>query len=576
MIRATNLQVLYDQTKWLIDENASDSGSDSEGSSDEGQSTQVEIILEDIKMYTQCLVDLNIALECPAVDPDFVERGIHIDRLETRNAHDYYSDLIVAKYPEANIDLVECLGKANWERFQRMQIERANNLQSYKPIVATFEQSAVSKSEFRDSGLGTSVPAQTSTYAQTIISFMTSLSGGKHLQIPPIPLEGKNGQPFECLACGRDVLVQTNREWRKHLFNDLQPYSCFYPSCTFSSIPFLNRQTWSAHLELEHEFGPDWMSKTCPLCQSATGSGKSTILVHFSRHMEDCSLSALPRGIYSENNSETDSKYTSDDESHISATADEISKQGEIALSGAALKCVCNNTDIMVAVITCPQCLTVQHVDCYYGPGNVERKTIRDHTHMCVDCDPRKIPFTQHKRFSGERYMGQHAIQNSSHGYDQQILSKIELEQPLKTAASSSRVVDHLDDLAQPKSLLYPDPPQTSQSVYQDNLREVMSNNLSHTKGLLKSPIIHQPVYSDPQASNPKEPQHPHDPSDLIVCHPCKSVHESEFCNAQRPCSICEHRGIVCHDKSPNFLGHSPFRCTECDLDFKSQKSLES
>jgi len=93
---------------------------------------------------------------------------------------------------------------------------------------------------------------------------------------------------------------------RKHLYLDLQPYTCFYTSCSFSSLPFADRQLWSNHLELDHHFGPTWESVTCPLCLAATESGKSHTLIHFARHMEDIALAALPREVESDAESDGD------------------------------------------------------------------------------------------------------------------------------------------------------------------------------------------------------------------------------------------------------------------------------
>ncbi len=91
---------------------------------------------------------------------------------------------------------------------------------------------------------------------------------------------------------------------RKHLFLDIQPYTCLYASCSFCSNPFANRQLWSSHLELDHKFGPNWDAVECPLCFQSTESGKSSILIHFARHMEDIALAALPCEVESDAESE--------------------------------------------------------------------------------------------------------------------------------------------------------------------------------------------------------------------------------------------------------------------------------
>ena len=94
---------------------------------------------------------------------------------------------------------------------------------------------------------------------------------------------------------------------RKHLYADLRPYTCFYAVCPYNQHPFSTRQLWSDHLELGHDFGPAWQPVQCFLCLEMTGEGKSTILSHFARHMEDISLVALPPTVDSDEESESSS-----------------------------------------------------------------------------------------------------------------------------------------------------------------------------------------------------------------------------------------------------------------------------
>jgi hypothetical protein len=220
-LHKSNAYVLYEQTKWILaedDEDGFDSDSDSEASSDDIEKCMIEEIVEDIKVYIQCLVDLGSALECPAFDPDFDEDETDMTRVKTHTAYDYYSDLIMDKYPNVNRDLADCLGKANWERYQRLQSERMRNEQT---SVASTEQrevvvskSCFSSSEFHDSGLGTSLSAQDVTYPETVISYISSVSNSRRISIPPLSLEARDGRQFECLACSKYIRATTNRAWR--------------------------------------------------------------------------------------------------------------------------------------------------------------------------------------------------------------------------------------------------------------------------------------------------------------------------------------------------------------------------
>lgn len=207
------------------DGNVSDSDSDGYSSSDsdnpisENKNGGLNHFAEDVKMHVQCLSDLSSTLEFPAVDPEPTDEP-SVLRIEQRAAHDYHVDLITAKFPKAQISLAECLGKMSWDRYQRMQQEREINARYVagsapeEEAVASAQKSRLADSEFKDSGLGTSLLAPPTHYAETVISFMTSIAGGKRVQIPPLPQEAKSGSQFECNACGRHIRATNNREWR--------------------------------------------------------------------------------------------------------------------------------------------------------------------------------------------------------------------------------------------------------------------------------------------------------------------------------------------------------------------------
>ncbi|CAO2651030.1 Nn.00g093270.m01.CDS01 [Neocucurbitaria sp. VM-36] len=310
--RSTSMSVWISKE---FDECTSDSDSDSDSSGDGFEHSGIKRITEDVKTYTDCLIDLSTALAYPAVDPTDDDEPC-VTKVEQRAAHEYHADLILAKYPQANADLVESLGKTSWQRYQRIKQERESNTTApiqFETHMDPATKSHVADSEFQDSGLGTSLPSMPrTTYAETVISFMTSIAGGKRVQIPPLSAEAKAGAKFECNACGKNIRATSNRDWRKHLFLDLQPYTCFYTNCTFSATPFADRQLWSNHLELDHQFGPAWQGIECPLCLEVTETGKSAILIHFARHMEDIALAALPRDVESDAESDADSEISSD------------------------------------------------------------------------------------------------------------------------------------------------------------------------------------------------------------------------------------------------------------------------
>jgi hypothetical protein len=210
---------LDDQTRLLLidaNDEISESGSDSESSCDEGVAGNLQELVQSIKVYTSCLTDLSSALACPALEPEYDNEPSAVTP-EPRFANDYHTELIRAKFPRAEMILLQCLGRTSWDRWQRMQRERDFNAQN---ISIQDGKSCFSKSEFLDSGIGTSLPHGASNYAETLLSFATSISGGKRVDIPPLPPGAKKGVPFECNACGNSIKATNNRDWRFVLRGD--------------------------------------------------------------------------------------------------------------------------------------------------------------------------------------------------------------------------------------------------------------------------------------------------------------------------------------------------------------------
>jgi hypothetical protein len=210
---------LDEQTRLLLidaNDDISESESDSDSSCDEGVADNLQELAQSIKVYTDGLTDLSSALICPALEPEYDNEPSAV-ALETHSANDYHTELIRAKFPRAEMILLQCLGKTSWDRYLRMQRERDSNAH----IISIQDgKSCFSRSEFQDSGIGKSLPHGASTYAETIISFATSISGGQRVDIPPLPPGAKKGVPFECNACGNSIKATNNRDWRLVLKGD--------------------------------------------------------------------------------------------------------------------------------------------------------------------------------------------------------------------------------------------------------------------------------------------------------------------------------------------------------------------
>lgn len=174
-------------------------------------------VLEDLGIYVQCLVDLGPSIElCAQYDRSYTleEAMPGSSRSATLAPPHYYSELIRAKFTNADERLVEALGKLNWERRGRIRASKEAGLEQEGVInVDEVAPSVVDGSQFHDSGIGSSLPSQ-SAYAPTIVSFSKrSVSGTFQSRIPPLPETARNGTPFTCVGCGRIIQARSTRDY---------------------------------------------------------------------------------------------------------------------------------------------------------------------------------------------------------------------------------------------------------------------------------------------------------------------------------------------------------------------------
>ncbi|EJT69699.1 hypothetical protein GGTG_12582 [Gaeumannomyces tritici R3-111a-1] len=296
----------------------------SDSSSADLSSDTIGDVIEDLKIDTTCLADLDHLLKDPILEID-IEQAAPADRLLDWHPDSVYSHKIGARFPQADVSLVEWLGKANYLRYLRCQHAR-ETCESAATYVAAPAQSETASSKFNDSGLGSSLPSTTS-YAETVMSY--GGRGSQSVKIPPLTAEAKAGVPFSCTACGKVVSITSNSMWKKHLFEDLRPWLCLDMACPSSQSPFETRQDWASHLALDHKLDPEWASFSCQLCLEPTGSGRLAITKHLGAHLEEVSLAAIPSQLDFDDNS---------DQSRPSSSADGEDLEDEAVESAAKLK----------------------------------------------------------------------------------------------------------------------------------------------------------------------------------------------------------------------------------------------
>lgn len=184
--------------------------SDAEEQADTHGQSGAEIYLA-LQAKIENLKTLSASLECPAEsesDDEETRKGVI---LEDRPAHVFYADLVAAKFPRADRQLVQTIGKSNWERYKQLQ----RRLSGDRTKVETKGEEKA-KSDFHDSGIGSAPSviikdAPQVEYAETVISKRAHAS---HKRLPTLPKEGREGEGFTCETCNELVKISRTKDWR--------------------------------------------------------------------------------------------------------------------------------------------------------------------------------------------------------------------------------------------------------------------------------------------------------------------------------------------------------------------------
>ncbi|MCJ1327768.1 hypothetical protein MMC10_004443 [Thelotrema lepadinum] len=294
---------------------------------------------------------------------------------------------VADRFNKAETDLVHRLGESNWQRFMivRAQMDQtsqfgqqgqvAEERVSEPPISVIFKEDSKPKSMFlpqtlfHDSGLGTSIASALSQARSDAshTSFLSSCSGDleSSLRVPKTPAAVGLAEPFLCEICGKNLHRIRNRvDWKRHVFEDLQPYICTFPSCDKHLVKFASRSQWSDHEFSAHRVLRSWNcpecedssssaallerhlreshplvldetqiplvvasalslqaapihDQECPLCRAIPGKSKRNFVKHLARHLESIALAVLPRDSEEESEEESDQESVFSEGSHL-------------------------------------------------------------------------------------------------------------------------------------------------------------------------------------------------------------------------------------------------------------------
>ncbi|KAK1759052.1 hypothetical protein QBC47DRAFT_97977 [Echria macrotheca] len=284
---AIKLTATNAETSYAIHSN--DQGSDSDSSSDASYDVRednLKEVLEDLKVDAQCLMDLDPLFKNPALDLSLTKQKA-AETIEWA-PEKAYCEKVQQRFPQASISLVHRLGKANWDRYLRLQYQRNTTHEPSESAPQDVDTGTVAGSKFHDSGMGTSLPTA-SSYAETVMTY-TAGTDGEKIRIPQLPEDAKRGESFECIACARLIRATTTTSWKSHLMSDLKPYICLEEDC--NQFGFDTREDWVSHLHLDHSYSYVADMVACPLCCEQLRH--FSYIFHLGRHLEEISLSALP------------------------------------------------------------------------------------------------------------------------------------------------------------------------------------------------------------------------------------------------------------------------------------------
>jgi hypothetical protein len=173
----------------------------------------IERLFTSLQNIIQSLIVLAPSLDSIADDESEEEDTRASMHLKDRAAHEYFVDLIRSRFPSASQHLVQALGQSNWDRYKYVQKLRDNATDGPTSI-----GNKEARSEFQDSGIGSSAPAQSVVlndrlnYAATVVSSRAETS---HKRLPPLPELARSGMPFECEVCSRRIQITRTKQWKQ-------------------------------------------------------------------------------------------------------------------------------------------------------------------------------------------------------------------------------------------------------------------------------------------------------------------------------------------------------------------------
>ena len=268
-------------------------------SNDSGSSVQEDSVTELFSLHevvvgiVDCLHRMSILVCRPTQHDILIDRDSqNIARFEPHDI-EHTRD----QFPNADPKLINILGAAITQRrklldYRKRRIKVGGPLQLFEDQHFRYLDHDTLDELSSDAGVSQSP-------FDTMCSI--SLEDGEGITLPTPPKGSSNGKSFECPYCFCTIIVDGSKAWQEHVMEDILPYNCIIPECSFKSKLFSSRHAWYKHLQKLHEFRQtDLEDETspvmseCPLCKESLVSSNK-FERHVARHLQDLALYALPR-----------------------------------------------------------------------------------------------------------------------------------------------------------------------------------------------------------------------------------------------------------------------------------------
>lgn len=172
----------------------------------------------------------------------------------------------VARNMSANKQYVSYRQQTHHEKLQEGLDEamsaagRPSTLATSRPETHAFDRVSLSGDQYDAESIGTAT------------SYAATLNEATTLRPPAWPEDGQGGRPFECPLCYCIIIADSERSWRQHVFEDINPYCCTHESCLDSNRSFARRREWARHERRLHhsQWGCPYGCGTPPMTEAST------------------------------------------------------------------------------------------------------------------------------------------------------------------------------------------------------------------------------------------------------------------------------------------------------------------